>query len=428
VSTLDTTAPLAGPRATSDVLVGTDGTTGRADAPATPPDGRHQEDGYRPRPAGPRAAVVDRHADFDALADVWDDLWARSRSASPFTSHAWTSAWARAYVPDGKLAVVAVWNGDLLVAALALHRTRRGPLTVLAPLGGEISDHTDVLLDPSVPDAGARLVQALLQVPGWRALDLPEVLPGAPAEAWAQDWPGPVRRLVSSVNLHLPAAPAPEALTRVPARTAATLRRKLRKIEQQGVQTTEVAPEEVPSAVVDLIALHAAQWAGRRGNPEHLTERFRDHLTAALPAMIERNQAVFVEFRVDGELVASEVDLLGGDQLAYYLAGISPALRERMDTAVLLVSRALQRARDRGKSEYSFLRGEEDYKLRWRPDEVVATRFLLARPDLLGAVGYFSATAARDRLLAFARRTLRGRAYEVARTLMHGLRQWRART
>jgi CelD/BcsL family acetyltransferase involved in cellulose biosynthesis len=176
-----------------------------------------------------------------------------------------------------------------------------------------------------------------------------------------------------------------------------------------------------------LIRLHAAQWAGRRGNPEHLTERFRAFLTEALPVMVARSQAVVVEYRVDGEPVAAEVDLLGHRQLAYYLAGISPTLRERIDTAVLLVSSALDRAGRLGRQEYSFLRGDEDYKFRWRPDEVIATRLLLARPGLLGSAGYVAMTTTSAAVLGLARRVLRGRARELARTAMHGLRVLRAR-
>jgi CelD/BcsL family acetyltransferase involved in cellulose biosynthesis len=377
--------------------------------------------------AAPGPALVERHDAFDALAGAWDDLWARSPSATPFQTHAWCSAWARAYVPDGRLAVVLVRDGDVLVAAAALHRVRRGAVRGLAPLGGELSDHTDVLLDPAVPDAGARLARALLQVPGWRVLDLPEVLPGAAAQDWSRAWPGRTRRTAASVNLQLPAGPVAEVLGRVPSRTASTLRRKLRKIDQQAVTCTELAPAEVPGAVPELVRLHEAQWSGRRGNPEHLTARFRDFLSAALPAMVERGQAVVVGYRLDGELVAAEVDLVGHDQLAYYLAGIAPALRERIDTAVLLVRSALDRATRLGKAEYSFLRGEEDYKFRWRPDEVVATRIVLARPGALGSAGYFPLTTLRAAVLGLARRTLRGRAYELARSAMHAVRVLRAR-
>ncbi|MGY1692648.1 GNAT family N-acetyltransferase [Geodermatophilus sp. SYSU D01105] len=413
---MDATVSLPGRGPRARVPVAEDGATGRVIPLPVPPAPDR------------RTTVVRQHADFDALAGAWDDLWARCPSATPFQTHAWTSAWARAYVPAGQLVVVTVWEDGVLVAAAALHRVRRGLVHLLAPLGGDLSDHTDVLVDPEVPDAGPRLVQALLQVPGWRLVDLPEVLPDAEAARWAQAWPGRVRRTTGSVHLHLPALPVADVLARVPARTAGTLRRKLRKVEKLGIERTEVAPASVARAVRDLVRLHGAQWAGRRGNPEHLTDRFRQHLVDALAPMIERGQAVFVEYRLDGELVASEVDLVGSEQLAYYLAGISPALRQHIDTAVLLVSGALERATRLEKAEYSFLRGEEDYKLRWRPAEVTSTRLLLARPGLLGSAGYFTATAVIGGALALARRALRGRARDLARTVMHGLRVLRART
>jgi CelD/BcsL family acetyltransferase involved in cellulose biosynthesis len=179
--------------------------------------------------------------------------------------------------------------------------------------------------------------------------------------------------------------------------------------------------------VPGLIRLHEAQWAGRRGAPEHLTDRFRAFLADALPVMVERGQAVVVQYRLDGELVAGEVDLVGHDQLDYYFSGVLPALRERMDTAVLLVSGALERAARLDKETYSFLRGQEDYKYRWRPDEVVATRLLLARPGALRSAGYLPATTAKGAVLTFARRVLQGRPREIARALMHGVRRLRAR-
>jgi CelD/BcsL family acetyltransferase involved in cellulose biosynthesis len=421
VWTVDGTAPLSGrgPRETVSVRVGAATRTRTSSpSPSFP---------VELPAAGPAGPAVSAHADFDALADAWDDLWARCPAATPFQTHAWLRAWARAYVAPGRLAVVTVRESGRLVAAAAMHRVRRGPVVVLEPLGGEISDHTDVLLDPSVPDAGRRLTQELLRLRGWQVLALPEALPASAAAQWSAGWPGRVRRLPASVNLQLPALPTAEALTRLPARTASTLRRKLRKIDQLGVEHAEVPARDVPQAVDGLLALHAAQWAGRRGNPEHLTDRYRDHLAGALVPMVERGQAVVVEYRLDGELVAAEVDLVGHDQLAYYLAGISPALRSRIDTAVLLVSRALDLAARLGKGEYSFLRGEEDYKSRWRPDVVTATRLLLIRPGLLGSRGYVPATRAWRATYAAAQRSLRGPIGDLARRVVQGVRVLRAR-
>ncbi|MGY1771698.1 GNAT family N-acetyltransferase [Blastococcus sp. SYSU D00813] len=376
--------------------------------------------------SAPRVVVVADHAGLDRLAAAWDDLWRRTPAATAFQAHAWSSAWARAYVPDGRLAVVTVWDGGTMVAAAPLYRLRRGPVPTLAPLGGPLADSTDVLLDPQVPDAGPRLVRALLGVPGWRVLDLPEVLPGSAAQAWAQAWPGRARRAPSSLNLQLPVLPQAEVLGRLPSRTAGTLRRKLKKIDKLGVERVELTAADVPAAVNRLIRLHEAQWAGRRGNPEHLTERFRAFLAEAVGAMVDRGQAVFVEYRLEGRTLAGEVDLVGHRQLAYYLAGIDPALREHVDTSVLLVGGALEAAGRLGLPEYSFLRGDEDYKLRWRPEHVTAERFVLARPGLLGSGGYLPATAATTAVLALARRALSGRAREVARSAMHRVREARA--
>ena len=70
----------------------------------------------------PWATVVSEHGAFDALTDAWDDLWRRTPTATAFQTHAWNSAWAHAYVPAGRLAVVTVWDGDSLVAAAPLYR------------------------------------------------------------------------------------------------------------------------------------------------------------------------------------------------------------------------------------------------------------------------------------------------------------------
>jgi CelD/BcsL family acetyltransferase involved in cellulose biosynthesis len=380
----------------------------------------------RPVRTGPRDVVVSRHDELDALADAWDDLWRRSPAATAFQSHAWCSAWARAYVPAGRLAVVTVWDGDVLVAAAPLHRARRGPVPVLAPLGGALSDSTDILLDPGFPGAGPRLARALAQVPGWRVLDLPEVLPGSAAQDWTASWPGRARRSLSSLNLQLPVLPQAELLARLPSRTSGTLRRKLKKVDKLGIERIELDRAAVADAVDELLRLHEAQWAGRRGNPEHLTERFRTFLVGAVEAMVDRGQAVLVEYRLEGRVMAAEVDLVAHRQLAYYLAGIHPDLREHLDTSVLLVGGALELAQRLGLAEYSFLRGDEDYKLRWRPDPVTAERVLLARPGLVGSAGYIPVTALVSAVLTVARRALDGRARELARTVMHRIRQVRA--
>ena len=338
---------------------------------------------------GLRADVVRDIAGFDALADEWAQLYADSPSATPFQSHAWLAAWARAYPRGDRLRVVVVRSAGRLVAAAPLHLTRRGPWPVLAPLGGEITDAVDVLVAASAPPgAGAALTAALLGEPGWRVLDLPEVAPGAAVLPWSRSWPGRSTTVPASVCLELPGVPVTEALDRLPGRTASTLRRKLRKVDALDVEVSTVPADAVPDGVALLVRLHEEQWRGRGGNPEHLTPRFAAHLGEALARMVADGTAQLVQYRVEGEVLAAQVLLLGHDALAYYLAGISPRLRERVDVSSMLVAHDLAQTVAAGLPRYSMLRGLEDYKSRWRPEHVQQQRVVLSRPGLLGGTGY----------------------------------------
>lgn len=337
--------------------------------------------------------------DVEAFAQVgaeWDDLWVRVPGAAAFQRHAWLAAWSRAYAAPGRLAVVMVRDGGALVAAAALHLERRGGLAVLAAIGGPMSDVTDVLVDPVSPGAVQLLRDALLGIPGWAALDLPELPPGSRALDLVGSWPGRSWRTESSTSLELPAVPVDDALTRLPSRTAGTLRRKVRKISSLGIERTEVSRlADVPAAVDALLELHRQQWLGRGGNPEHLTRRFRDHLVGALGGLVPAAGAVLAEYRLDGELVASQIDLVTPHSVSYYLAGIAPQLRNRIDTAVLLASSDLALAQRVGAQRYSMLRGLEDYKLRWRPDVVVSERLVLVRPCSPSGAAYLAAARLR---------------------------------
>ncbi|WP_091767904.1 GNAT family N-acetyltransferase [Blastococcus aurantiacus] len=340
------------------------------------------------------ARVLRTHAELAALADEWDRLYAVSPRATPFQTHAWVSAWARAYVPAGELFVAEVRREARLVAAAPLFRDRRGPWRVLAPLGGAISDHTDVLVAADEPGALDALGRVLLAEPGWQVIDLPDVRPDAVARAWADTWPGRASRLPASTVLELPALPLPDLLDRMPPRTAKTMRRKLRKVEQAGIEVRNVPADEVPQAVGRLLRLHEEQWAGRGGTPEHRTERFRDHLVTALTRMVDDGTAVLAEYSSAGEVRVEQILLLGHDTVSYYLAGISPQLRQDMDTAALLVEHDAGLAVQRGAERYSMLRGLEDYKFRWRPEPVVQERVLLSRPGP-GGLAYGALVRAR---------------------------------
>lgn len=355
-----------------------------------------QEMGGTVAAEGIATTIVRDQMAFEGLATEWNELYDSSRSGTSFQSHAWLTAWARAYCPPGKLRVFLVRSSGRLVAAAPLHLTRQGPWRVLAPLGGELADFGDLLVPADEPRVAAALADALGAEPGWSVLDLPHVRPDASVRMWIPHWPGQVTSLVGSSSLELPGRPIEEILGRLPGRSAKVIRRKLRNADELGIDVSDVPPEAVPGAVAAMLRLHEEQWRGRGMTPEHGTARFAAHLTEAMQGMVTGGQARIAEYRVDGAHLASQLYLIGHGLVGAYLAGISPRFRELADVSAVMVREDLRFATELGIARYSMMRGVEEYKLRWRPDPVVNNRLLLGRHRSLPRFAYVRLAVARN--------------------------------
>jgi CelD/BcsL family acetyltransferase involved in cellulose biosynthesis len=378
--------------------------------------------------AGFVTEVVDDGEQFAALAEEWAELYRAAPRATPFQTHHWLNAWWCAYGRPGRLLVSLVRDEDgQLVAAAPLHIRHRGPVRVLAPLGGSITDFTDVLVAEDllpadqVPRVATALAGSLLAAGGWDVLDLPEVRPGAAAELLSAAWPGPVWTLDSSPVTELHVQSFDEVLARLSTKRASELRRRLRRSDELGLVLTDVPCDDVEQGVRDLIRLHAAQWEGRGINVEHLNPLFAEHLTTALGRMIRSGQAALTRFRLDGEVVAVELELRGHDMLCGYLLGVDPALYKRMDFFTYLLRHVVGRTGERGLSTCSMLRGREPYKDQWRPVVVVNRRLLLGGHRRVEALAWAYGVLCKSRAVELARsrapwvRDLAGRMVAVRR-------------
>ncbi|MGW0513759.1 GNAT family N-acetyltransferase [Streptomyces olivaceoviridis] len=324
--------------------------------------------------------VTDEDA-FAALGPAWGRLHARCAAATPFQSHAWLHSWWRSYGRRGRLRLLVVRAGRELVAVAPLMLVRR-PLPALVPLGGTISDYTDVLLDDGDDGrAAGALTEALTDAARTALVDFREVRPGGAVEGVYARWRGPRRTLRDSPCLELPAVSMEELIARLPSKKSAQrVRAKLRRLTALGVQRRTVGPEEVDAALDRLLELHRMQWQGRKVTGEHLRPRFREHLVRAVGPMVRSGDAVVTEFRLDDEVVAVDLTLLSGSLAGGYLYGAHPGLRQRKaDVAVMLLDACTEHTGGGRRRTLSLLRGDEPYKHHWRPERVVNRRLLMAR-------------------------------------------------
>ncbi|GGR82237.1 glycosyl transferase family 1 [Streptomyces aureoverticillatus] len=340
----------------------------------------------------PTVGLCVDEAEFASLAGPWRRLYAACPEATPFQSHAWLTSWWRSYGRPGRLRVLLVRHGGELIAAAPLMRVH-GPVPALRPLGGAISDFSDVLLGT---EHRARAADALTE--GLRGLartaliDFREARPGACVESVYERWRGPRRTLADSRCLELPPLPVDELLKRLPSTTAQRARAKLRKLTAAGVRARVVPADEVEASLGTLLRLHQLQWQGRKVTSEHLRPRFREHLLRSVRPMVAAGDAVVTEFRVDEEVLAADLTLLSARLAGGYLYGAHPHLRERkVDVATMLLEACTRHTSGEQPRTLSLLRGDEPYKHHWRPEQITNRRFLLARPStaplLAAAVG-----------------------------------------
>ncbi|MDT0380426.1 GNAT family N-acetyltransferase [Streptomyces sp. DSM 42041] len=353
---------------------------------------------------------------FARLAPEWDALFERCPTATPFQTHAWLHSWWLSYGTPGRLRLVLVRRGGVLVGAAPLMLAHR-PFPVLVPLGGHISDFFDVLVDAGhVAEVTTALVRGLHRAMRGAVLDLREVRPGAAAERLFAQWEGPRRHRRDSVCLDLPGVPIEELFRRMPATSAKRRRAKLRKLDALGVEHRDVPVEKVPTAVATMIRLHGLQWEGRGVTPEHVRPRFAEHLTRAVSRMARTGHARICEYLVGGEVMASDMTLLSADLAGGYLDGVHPELRAKTDITSMLLRESARHTAATGRSTFSMLRGAEPYKLRWRPVEVGNQRLLMARRELRPVLAAYAGL-----------RTARAAAVREARERVPALLEWRSR-
>lgn len=342
----------------------------------------------RAREPGPSVWATRVTTDLAGLRDLRPDLdrlYRADERAMPFLAPGWLEAWWAVYGRRGRLRLVTVWEDGVLRAAAPFHEVRRLGARVLAPVGGSLADHTDVLLDGASDGAVPALVGALRDLAD--VVDLPEVPPGANVRRLAEVWPRPLLARPSSTTAQLPARPVEEIVAGFSSRTRGHRRRELRSVAAAAVHHRELRPDEVGGGVARLLALHREAWAHRTITLEHTRPRFADFLTRATRALVRSGDAALVEHRVGDDVVAVELVLLGRDAAGGYLYGHRPELRATLNVTAMLLAADLSAAADRGLATFSMMRGGEAYKDHWHPQTVRHERLVLPlRPTRRAAV------------------------------------------
>lgn len=326
---------------------------------------------------------------LDALRPEWSALLDAAGVPSPFLSWEWLAPWRRHFAARRALRILEARGADGALEGLLLLSARPGLAGArrwqLLGNGVTGADGLDLLTRPGAAAARAALVDALLELDAWDALDLEDLPFGSPTVA-ALHAAAAARGLRARVEHRFVcpgfAVRGGWAAHAGRIRRRETFGRRVRWLSRQpGFRVEVAAADDAPAAMEDLLRLHRLRWAaegGSYGIPPGAPEAFHREVA---PLLAARRWLRLYRLFVDGRAIAAVYGIEAGETFHYYQSGYDPAWAAR-SPGMVLVGRTVEDAHARGLSYYDFLRGEEAYKLDWAADRRETCAVRLRAPSL----------------------------------------------
>jgi CelD/BcsL family acetyltransferase involved in cellulose biosynthesis len=264
-------------------------------------------------------------------------------------------------------------------------RNREGNLALLLLGSIEISDYLDILVRPAdLPVFLAGLLGFIAQ-PGpldWQLLDwhnLPEASPTLPALKAEAEKTG--RTFTQVRTYHVPSIPLTgdfeTYLAGIDKKQRHEIRRKIRRAEESGrnVRWYIVEDGSLLDAEVDAILEMMAE------DPEKaafLTPPMRTQMHLACRAAFECGWLQLAFLEADGQKAAGYINFDYLNRIWVYNSGID---RRFMDLSAgwVLLGYLLQWANEKKRTEFDFMRGNEDYKYRFGGVDKYVVRAMVTR-------------------------------------------------
>jgi CelD/BcsL family acetyltransferase involved in cellulose biosynthesis len=317
------------------------------------------------------------HQDFSEIdAADWNQLASAGISDTPFARHEYLSQWwstlGGAEWSEAALILVSGWESGRLIGLAPLFRAKHEGRDAILLVGSiEVSDYLDLIVRESDLPAFVRgLLGSLRESPDWRHLPLdwynipdfsptPKVLQ---AEAENRGWdfradvylPAPHVTLKGDFDSYLAA---------LDKKQRHEIRRKLRRASEGSLPArmrlveTEGQLESAIDAFLELMG-HDPDKA------RFLKPEMREHMREVM-RLAFKNGYLHLSFLAVGDTnAAASLDFDYRNKLWGYNSGVNSEFTE-LSPGWVLLAHQIQWATEHGRSEFDFMRGNEDYKYRF---------------------------------------------------------------
>jgi CelD/BcsL family acetyltransferase involved in cellulose biosynthesis len=169
-----------------------------------------------------------------------------------------------------------------------------------------------------------------------------------------------------------------------------SLRYDVRRLDKspfkEGAATIDTYPPgDIREGMDVLLELHRARWRAKR-LPGAFVGRLVPFQRTWAAEAARRGWLWLSVLRLKGEPIGALYAMTVGKQVFYYQAGFAPT-EGSISPGTLLVAHTVRRAIEEGKSRFDFLRGDEDYKRRWKPQHAFVDRRAVVPLSARGRAG-----------------------------------------
>lgn len=320
------------------------------------------------------------HRDFSdlaPLADEWNSLLAGSITHVPFLRHEYLSAWwatrGGGEWPGAELAVVTARREGLLagIAPLFLARSDGNDPALLLLGSIEISDYLDLIVRPA--DLGGFLPGLLdflsrLDLPAWHSLDWHNLLESSPTLPLLKDEAGKRGWAFSQEQTyHAPSIPLAgdfeTYLAGLDKKQRHEIRRKMRRAEESGRGLRWYIVDEA-AALDDEVEAFLDLMAGDPAKATFLTPPMREQMRLSCRAAFEHGWLQLAFLEADGQKAAGYLNFDYSNRIWVYNSGLDRRFLD-LSAGWVLLGQLLQWANQQGRTEFDFMRGDEEYKYRF---------------------------------------------------------------
>ena len=336
-----------------------------------------------------RVVAVRTEEEFSRIAPEWQALQERCPDTTPFQTWEWNATWVKHFRRRKRLRVLLFRreadNALCGIAPLYIDWHRGSPILSLKWLGTGVSDYLGLLALPDEIEAVTNAFYHYLShsYKHWHIADLQQLPPISTLVCL----PPPTHLKSRKVELETcPYLTLPETWEELLAPLGKKLRSNIGYYDRLLKRTfTEVdfllsEKSHLEAGMNALFDLHQQRWHARwlpgvLGNPR--VQAFHRELAHIF---LERGWLRLHLLKLDGHIQSVLYCFAYHGKTYYYLGGFSPALH-KFSIGTLLNARAIQHAVEEGHTVFDFLRGNEEYKYRWKPEVQSNQQILLTRAE-----------------------------------------------